>query len=76
MQRSLSASEYKKRHDEVGKIIHYALAAKHHLIPETEKLTYKYTPASILENANYKLYWDRSLLTDRTTAANRPDVVL
>ena len=27
---------------------------------------YKYTPANVLENENFKLYWNRSILTDKT----------
>jgi hypothetical protein len=26
----------------------------------------KYTPASVLENDNLKLYWNRSIITDKT----------
>ena len=35
---------------------------------------YKHTPASVLENENFKLYWNRSILTDKIIAFNRPDV--
>ena len=35
---------------------------------------YKYTPASVLENDNFKLYWNRSILTDKTIHFNRPDI--
>jgi len=35
---------------------------------------YKYTPAIVLENENFKLYWNRSILTDKTIPFNRPDV--
>jgi len=34
----------------------------------------KYTPASVLENENFKLYWNRSILTDKTIPFNRPDI--
>ena len=34
----------------------------------------KYTPASILENDNFKLYWNRSILTDKAIMFNRPDI--
>jgi len=34
---------------------------------------YRYTPASELENDNFKLYWNRSIITDKTIPANRPD---
>jgi hypothetical protein len=29
-----------------------------------------------LENARYKLYWDRTIITDRTVSNNRPDITL
>jgi hypothetical protein len=35
---------------------------------------YKYTPATVLENDNFKLYWNHSILTDKTVPCNRPDV--
>ena len=31
---------------------------------------YKYTPANVLENENFKLYWNRSILTDKTIPFN------
>ena len=34
---------------------------------------YKYTPANVLENENFKLYWNRSILTVQTIPFNRPD---
>jgi len=35
---------------------------------------YKYTPTNVLENENVKLYWNRSILTDKTVPFNRPDI--
>ena len=35
---------------------------------------YKYTPANVMENENFKLYWNRSILTDKTITFNRPDI--
>ena len=35
---------------------------------------YKYTPANVLENENFKLYWYRSILTDKTIYFNRPEI--
>ena len=35
---------------------------------------YKYKPASVLGNANFKLYWNRSILTDKTIHFNRSDI--
>jgi hypothetical protein len=33
---------------------------------------YKYTPAIVLENENFKLYWNRSILTDKIVPFNWP----
>jgi len=35
---------------------------------------YKYTPANVLENENFKLFWNRSILMDKTTCFNRPEI--
>ena len=34
----------------------------------------KYTPASVLENENFRLYWNRAILTEKTVNFNRPDI--
>jgi hypothetical protein len=36
---------------------------------------YKHIPNTILENETIKLYWNRSLITDKTIR-NRPDITL
>jgi hypothetical protein len=35
---------------------------------------YKYAPANVLENDNFKLYWNRSIIADKTILFNRPDI--
>jgi hypothetical protein len=37
---------------------------------------YSYTPESYLENDNYKLYFDRTVLTDIHIKHNRPDIII
>ena len=69
----LAPTEYVKRHDGLAKIIHQKLAEAAELIDDKSPY-YKYTPANVLENENFKLYWNRSTLTDRTIAFNRPDI--
>ena len=37
---------------------------------------YKYEPLSVLGNSNYKIYYDRSMITDRNIPKNRPDKII
>jgi hypothetical protein len=67
----LAQSEYKKRHDIFAKIIHMNLAVKFNLLKNTQP-HYSYTPESCFENDNYKLYFDRTVLTDIHIKHNRP----
>lgn len=73
---AFAATQYKERHDSVAKILHQELARKMKLLQTDQIPYYKYVPESILENEQYKLYWDRSVLTDQPVAHNRPDLIL
>ena len=75
----LVSAEYAKRRDGVAKIIiiakviHQKVAEAAELI-EGKSPYYRYTPANVLENDILKLYWNRSIITDKTIPANRPDI--
>jgi len=69
----LAPTEYEKRHDGLARIIHQKLAEAAELIDDKSPY-YKYTPADVLENENFKLYRNRSILTDKTILFNRPDI--
>jgi len=69
----LAVTECVKWYDGLAKIIHQKLAEAAEFI-EYKSPYYKYTPASELENENFKLYWNRSLLTDNTISFIRPDI--
>jgi hypothetical protein len=69
----LAPTEYVKRHDGLAKVIHQKLAEAADL-NEDKSPYYNYTPASILENENFKLYWNCSIITDKTILFNRPDI--
>jgi hypothetical protein len=58
----LAQSEYKKPHHIFAKIIHMNLAVKFNLLKDAQP-HYSYKPESCLENDNYKLYIDRTVLT-------------
>jgi len=57
-----------------NKIIHQKLAEAAGLTEEKNPY-YKYTPANVLENDNVKLYWNHSILTEKTIPFNRPDII-
>jgi len=56
-----------------ARIIHQKLAEGAELI-EDKIPYYKHTPANVLENKYFKLYWNRSVLTDKIIPFNRPDI--
>jgi hypothetical protein len=61
------------RHEGLAKIIYQKLAEAAELSDDKSPHC-KYTPASVLENENVKLYWNRSILTDKTIPFNRADI--
>jgi hypothetical protein len=71
--KQLAPTEYIKRHDNVAEVTHQELAEAAELIVSKSPY-YKYTTANVLENDNFKLYWNRSIITDKTIPSNRPDI--
>jgi hypothetical protein len=71
----LAQSEYNKRHDTFAKIIHMNLAVKFNLLMDTQP-HYSYKPESCLKNDSYKLYFDRTVLTDTHIQHNRLDIII
>ena len=63
----LAPTEYVNRYD--GLAFHQKLAEAADLIEEKSPY-YKYTPASVLEKDNFKLYWNRGILMDKTVLFN------
>jgi len=57
---------YVKRRDGLAKIIHQKLAEAAKLIDDRSPY-YKYTPANVLENENFKLCWNRSILNGQNS---------
>jgi hypothetical protein len=71
----LAPTDYVNRHDGVAEVIQQKPVEAAELI-EDKSPYYKYTPATLLENDNFKLYWNRSIITDKTVPSNRPDITL
>lgn len=72
---SLAGIDYTQRHDNVAKIVHQQLALQYKLLEERTPY-YKYLPIEVLDNTDYKMYWDREITTDVNINANRPDIVV
>jgi hypothetical protein len=52
-------------YDGLAKVIHQKLAEAAELTGDKSPY-YNYTPANVLQNDNFKLYWNRSILTEKT----------
>ena len=70
----LAQKEYKRRHDNLGKIVHWKLARKCN--SEAGDKWYEHEPESVLENEDCKILWDFSIQTDDIIEAWRPDLVV
>ena len=70
----LAHKEYKKRHDNVAKTIHWDLAGKCGFHRNDKR--YNHVPDSVLENKNYKIPWDFSIWTEHNIEARGSDLVL
>ena len=58
----LAQNEYKRRHYNIGKIVHWKLARKCNF--EAADKWHEHEPQSVLENEDYKILWDFSIHTD------------
>ena len=70
----LAQKEYKSRHDNLEKIVHWKLACKSNF--EGGDKWYEHEPESVLENEGYKILKDFSIQTDHVIEARRPDLIV
>ena len=70
----LSQKEYKRRHDNLEKVVHWKLTRKCNF--EAGNKWYEHDPERVLENESYKILWDSSIQTDHVIEARRPDLVV
>ena len=69
-----SQKKYKRRHDNLGEIVHWKFARKCKF--QAGDKWYKNELESILENEDYEILWDFSIQTDHVIEARRPDLVV
>ena len=70
----LAQHEYKERHDNAEKFVHWKLCEKFHL--DKSDNCYEHSPEGLVENENMKLLWDMNIQCDNTIEARGPDIVL
>ena len=72
--KKLVQREYKRRHDTVGKLVHWKLCEKHNL--EKKEKWHEHSPEGIMEDDNVKLIWDINVQCNNVMEARIPDLTL
>ena len=70
----LAHKEYKRGHDNLGRIVHWKLARKFNF--EAGDKWYEDEPESVLESEDYKIFWNFSIQTDHVIGSPIPDLVV
>ena len=70
----LAQTEYKHRHDNVARMIHWNIAHSYGL--DMSNTWYEHKPEGVIENDHVKLLWDFSIQKSTYIQARRPDVVV
>ena len=70
----LAQREYKRRHDNIAKLIHWKLCGEHGF--DRNEKWYEHCPEGVVENAHVKLIWDMNIQCDNVIEARRPDLLL
>jgi hypothetical protein len=70
---ALTQGDYTHRHNQGDSIVHQELPIKCGLSKGPPMPYYRYEPQSVLEKSNYKVYYARTIITDRTVHHNRAD---
>ena len=69
-----SLKEYKRRHDNVARRLHWDLCKTNGL--KCNVKWYELEPGSVVENDDIKLLWDFNIQCDNMIKARRPDIVV
>ena len=70
----LAQKEYKRRHDSVGRHVHWQFYEKVGF--SRAKLWCEHEPESAAENENFKILWDFTIQCDHMIEAKRPEIVI
>ena len=70
----LAQREYKRRHDNVARYVHWQLCEKAGL--ERASKWYEHKPEGVIENADFKILWDFMIQCDQIVENRKPDIVI
>ena len=70
----LAKTEYTHRHNKAAAHMYRKICKEFGI--EVKERWYEHEPKTVIENDSVTILWEMSLHTDRTMAANRPDIVL
>ena len=70
----LAQTEYKKRHDVVGRVIHWEVCEEYGV--ECSDKWYEHSPKSVEESEEVKLLWHFTIQTDREIQHRRTDILI
>ena len=70
----LVQKEYKRRHDWVGKRVHWDVSKVCGF--KVKDKWYEHEPEAVMVNDDYRILWDFSIETDHTIEARRPDMIV
>ena len=70
----LAKTEYIHHHNKAAAHIHWKICKEFGI--EVKERWYEHEPKTVTENDSVTILWDMPIHTDRTIAANRPDIVL
>ena len=72
--KKLAQKEYKQRHDNIARIVHFGLCQKFGLVGQVKWFNHK--PASVVESDWVKTLWDFNIQTDPAIQHRRPDIAV
>ena len=70
----LAQKEYKRRHDNIARIVHWKLCGKYDL-KRVDKW-YEHHPEGAIESETVKILWDMTIQCDHYIEARRPDILV
>ena len=70
----LAVTQYKTRHDNVAKYLHWLLCSKYDM--QREHHWWKHNPDSVVENNSVKILWDFNIFVDHVISARWLDIAV